>query len=203
MQLDFTNIPPRIAYAWMTSTIQPRPIAWVSTLSANGKTNLAPFSFFQAITSNPPTLMFVPANNREGLPKDTLLNVEATKEFVVNVVPRALAEVMNACAALLPYGESEFEAFGVESTPSTYVKPPRVAASPAAFECVLHSVTRIGEGPGAANVVFGRIVGMHVADHVLGEDGFPDAEKLDLVGRLGREEYAGTRERFSLKRPDR
>ncbi len=203
MHLDFASLPPRTVYPWMTSTILPRPVAWVSTLSSNGKPNLAPFSFFQAITSNPPTLMFVPANNREGLPKDTLRNIEATREFVVNVVPFALAEKMNACASLLPYGESEFEAFGIESTPSLWVKPPRVTASPVSFECTLHSVLRIGEGAGAGNVIFGNILGMHVDDAVLGEDGLPDAGKLDLVGRLGGEDYARTTERFGLKRPDR
>jgi len=203
MHLDFSALAPRDAYAWMTTTILPRPIAWVSTLSADGKTNLAPFSFFQGITANPPTLMFVPVNNRAGQPKDTLLNIEATREFVVNVVPFALAEPMNACAALLPHGESEFGAFGIVPAPSTHVAPPRVAASPVAFECALHSVVRIGEGPGAANVVFGRILGMHVDAAVLGADGLPDAAKLDLVGRLGREDYARTTERFALARPDR
>ena len=203
MHLDFSALAPRDAYAWMTTTILPRPIAWVSTLSAGGKTNLAPFSFFQGITANPPTLMFVPVNNRAGEPKDTLLNIEATREFVVNVVPFALAEPMNACAALLPHGESEFGAFGIVPAPSTHVAPPRVAASPVAFECALHSVVRIGEGPGAANVVFGRILGMHVDEAVLGADGLPDAAKLDLVGRLGREDYARTTERFALARPDR
>ena len=203
MHLDFAQMPPSDAYAWMTSTIQPRPIAWVSTVSSEGVTNLAPFSFFQGITANPPTLMFVPVSNRSGLPKDTLRNIEATREFVVNVVPFALADSMNACAALLPYGESEFAAFGIEATPSKKVRPPRVAKSPAAFECVLHSIVRIGEGPGAANVVFGRILGMHVAEGVLGADGRPDAAKLDLVGRLGGEDYTRTTERFALKRPDR
>ena len=203
MHLDFAALSPREAYTWMTTTILPRPIAWVSTVAADGKTNLAPFSFFQGITANPPTLMFVPVNNREGLPKDTLRNIEATREFVVNVVPFALAEVMNACAALLPFGESEFAAYGIEATASLQVRPPRVAAAPVAFECALHSITRIGEGAGAANVVFGRILGMHVAEGVLGADGFPEAGKLDLVGRLGREDYTRTTERFALKRPDR
>lgn len=203
VHLDFSKLHPRDAYAWMTSTILPRPIAWVSTLSADGKNNLAPFSFFQGITANPPTLMFVPVNTREGSPKDTLRNIEATREFVVNVVPFALAEKMNATAALLPYGESEFAAFGIESSPSARVKPPRVAASPVAFECVLHSITRIGEGPLAANVVFGSILGLHVEETVLSEKGMPDAEKLDLVGRLGGEDYTRTTERFGLKRPDR
>jgi flavin reductase (DIM6/NTAB) family NADH-FMN oxidoreductase RutF len=188
---------------WMTTTILPRPIAWVSTLSAAGQTNLAPFSFFQAITANTPTLMFVPANLRDGSPKDTLRNIEAIGEFVVNVVPHALAEPMNATAALLPHGESEFTKFGVESAPSTHVRPPRVAASPAAFECKLERIVRIGEGPGAGNVVFGRILALHVDPTVLGADGLPDATKLDLVGRLGREDYSRTTGQFSIKRPDR
>lgn len=203
MHLDFSKLPPRTAYEWMTNTILPRPIAWVSTLSAEGKTNLAPFSFFQGITANPPTLMFVPVNNRAGEPKDTLRNIEANREFVVSVVPFALAEPMNACAALLPHGESEFEAFNIAAAPSTFVRPPRVALAPAAFECALHSIVRIGEGPGAANVVFGSILGLHVADSVLAADGFPDAAKLDLVGRLGREDYTRTTERFTISRPDR
>lgn len=203
MKLDFTTLRPRDAYAWMTSTILPRPIAWVSTISAEGKTNLAPFSFFQGITANPPTLMFVPVNTRDGSPKDTLRNIEATREFVVNVVPFALAEAMNATAALLPYGESEFETFNVAAAASERVRPARVAASPVAFECELHSIVRIGEGPIAANVVFGRILCAHVDDAVLGGDGFPDAGKLDLVGRLGGDDYARTSDRFGLKRPDR
>jgi flavin reductase (DIM6/NTAB) family NADH-FMN oxidoreductase RutF len=203
MELDFSALSARDAYAWMTTTILPRPIAWVSTIAADGKANLAPFSFFQGITANPPTLMFVPVNTRDGLPKDTLRNIEATKEFVVNVVPFALAEKMNATAALLPYGESEFAAFGIAAEPSSRVRPARVAGSPVAYECALHSIVRIGEGPLAANVVFGRILYAHVSDTVLGADGFPDAGKLDLVGRLGREDYARTTDQFGLKRPDR
>lgn len=203
MELDFTTLPPRDAYAWMTGTILPRPIAWVSTISADGKTNLAPFSFFQGITASPPTLMFVPVNTRDGSKKDTTRNIEAVPEFVVNLVPFALAESMNACAALLPYGESEFETFRIASAPSVRVRPPRVAASPVAFECALHSIVRIGEGPLAANVVFGRILCAHVSEAVLGPDGLPDAAKLDLIGRLGGEDYTRTREQFAIKRPDR
>jgi flavin reductase (DIM6/NTAB) family NADH-FMN oxidoreductase RutF len=203
MRLDFTSLSPRDAYGWMTSTILPRPIAWVSTISPDGRTNLAPFSFFQGITANPPTLMFVPVNTRSGAKKDTTRNIEATREFVVNLVPFALAEQMNACAALLPYGESEFEKFGIASAASERVRPPRVAASPVAFECALDRIVQIGEGPLAANVVFGRILLLHVSDAVLGADGSPNAAKLDLVGRLGGEDYAKTRDTFSLQRPDR
>ncbi len=202
MHLDFTALSPRDAYQWMTLTILPRPIAWVSTISAEGRTNLAPFSFFQGVCANPPTLMFVPVNNRQGVKKDTVRNLEVVPEFVVNLVSRELAEQMNATAALLPYGESEFETFGIATTPSTQVRPPRVAAAPVAFECRLDRFVHIGEGPLAANVVFGRILTAHVHDGVLGPNGKPDTAKLDLVGRLGGEAYTTTRDTFLLVRPD-
>jgi len=201
--IDFASLPPREAYGLMTASILPRPIAWVSTVSAEGRTNLAPFSFFQGVTSNPPTLLFIPTNNREGMKKDTLLNIEQVPEFVVNVVPFVLAEKMNATAALLPHGESEFERFGIGAVPSSKVKPPRVAGAPIAFECTLHSIVRVGEGPLAANVVFGRIQQLYVDDAVLGRDGMPDPGKLDLIGRLGGELYARTTDRFAIRRPDR
>jgi len=203
MRIDLTALASRDAYSWMTSTITPRPIAWVSTISAEGKTNLAPFSFFQGVTSAPPSLMFVPVNLRDGSKKDTVRNIEATGEFVVNLVSFAQAELMNRCAALLPYGESEFEAFGVPSVAAESVKPPRVAGAPVSFECRLHSITRIGEGAGAANVVFGLIGVMHVDDAVIGAEGKVDPVKLDLVARLGGESYSRLGEIFSIKRPDR
>jgi flavin reductase (DIM6/NTAB) family NADH-FMN oxidoreductase RutF len=203
MRLDFTQLIPRDAYGWMTATILPRPIAWVSTIAPDGRTNLAPFSFFQGVTANPPTLLFVPVNDRHGQPKDTLRNIGQVPEFVVNLVPFALAEQMNATAALLPYGESEFAAFDIAAAASERVRPPRVAAAPVAFECTLHQIVRVGEGPLAGNVVIGRIQLAHISDDVLGADGRPDSAKLDLVGRLGGESYCRTRDKFALKRPDR
>ena len=203
MRLDFTTLPTREIYGWMIGTILPRPIAWVSTISSGGGTNLAPFSFFQGVTSNPPTLMFVPVNKHDGAKKDTVRNIEQVPEFVVNLVSFALAETMNATAALLPYGESEFEKFGIAAAPSERVRPPRVAAASVSFECTLDRIVQIGEGALAANVVFGRILLMHVSDAVLDSSGRPDAGKLDLIGRLGGEAYTRTTERFSLKRPDR
>jgi flavin reductase (DIM6/NTAB) family NADH-FMN oxidoreductase RutF len=201
MLLDFSALKPRDAYAWMISTILPRPIAWVSTISAEGRTNLAPFSFFQGITSNPPTLMFSPVNTREGTKKDTVRNIEQVPEFVVNLVPFALAEAMNSTSALLPYGESEFTAFNIAAAASARVRPPRVADAPVAFECTLDRFVHIGEGPLAANVVFGRIVCAHVSDAVLDPAGKPDPAKLDLIARLGGDSYARTTERFELERP--
>jgi flavin reductase (DIM6/NTAB) family NADH-FMN oxidoreductase RutF len=201
MRIDFSGLQPRDAYAWMSGTIFPRPIAWVSSISGGGKTNLAPFSYFQAIASNPPTLMFVPANNRGGAKKDTLRNIEQVPEFVVNLVPYALTEAMNNTASVLPYGESEFEAFGIDSLPSEQVRPPRVAASPVAFECALHSIVPIGGGAGGTHVVFGRILLAHVSDAVLGADGKPDPANLDLIGRMGGDWYARTTDRFQCSRP--
>jgi flavin reductase (DIM6/NTAB) family NADH-FMN oxidoreductase RutF len=109
---------------------------------------------------------------------------------------------MNATAALLPYGESEFSAFGIDSVPASRVRAPRVAAAPVAFECVLHSIVCIGEGPLAANVVFGRILQAHVDDAVL-TDGKIDGKKLDSIGRMGGESYTRTRDTFEIRRPDR
>lgn len=203
MFLDFTAMEPRHAYQWMVAAIVPRPIAWVSTVSPDGRTNLAPFSFFQGVTCNPPTLLFVPGNTRDGRKKDTLLNIEATREFVVSLPSFAQAEQMNATAALLPYGESEFEAFGIAAAPSERVRPPRVAGAGVAFECTLLQIVPVGEGPLAANVVFGRILCAHVREEILGADGLIDPARQDAIGRMGGEGYTRTRERFDLARPDR
>lgn len=203
MLLDFSKLEPKHAYAWMTSAIAPRPIAWVSTISAEGKTNLAPFSFFNGVTSNPPSLMFVPVNTRHGTPKDTVRNIQEVPEFVVHIVNGALAEQMNATAAMLPYGDSEFEAFSVASAPSSTVKPPRVAAAPVAFECSLLSIVPVGEGPLAASIVIGRIHCAHIADEILDAEGRIDVVKLDPIARLGGESYSRLGERFEIKRPDR
>lgn len=189
-------------YEWMITTILPRPIAWVSTVSPEGHTNLAPFSFFQAVCARPPTLLFCPANDRHGRPKDTLRNVEATGEFVVNLVSFALAEPMNATSASLPHGESEFERFQVMSAPALKVRPPRVAAAPVSFECRLDRIIHLGEGPIAGHIVIGRIIHFHVQDAVLAADGKPDPRKLDLIGRAGRNDYVRLGELFRLERPE-
>jgi flavin reductase (DIM6/NTAB) family NADH-FMN oxidoreductase RutF len=202
MELDPQNLGTREMYEWMITTIIPRPIAWVSTISPDGVTNLAPFSFFQGVCARPPTLLFCPANDRRGNPKDTLRNVRETREFVVNLVSAAQVESMNATAATLPYGESEFSRFGVGQIPSLRVRPPRVEGSPVAFECELDRIIAVGEGPVAGHVVLGRIVQFHVADAVLGPDGKPDPDRLELVGRLGRDEYLRLDRRFQLQRPE-
>lgn len=201
MILDFETLPPRDAYNWMIHAVTPRPIAWVSTISAAGQTNLAPFSYFQAVCSKPPTLMFSGAVNRLGVKKDSVINVGQVPEFVVNIVPFALAETMSITATPLPHGESEFEKFGIASAPSTKVRPPRVAAAPVAFECKLDRILDFGSGPSGANVVFGTIVCAHVSDAVLGADGQIDPRKLDTIGRMGGDNYVRTTELFTVVRP--
>lgn len=199
--LDPEMLSAKAMYQHMISFITPRPIAWVSTISPKGATNLAPFSFFQGVTARPPTVLFCPVNDRHGNPKDTLRNVESTGEFVVNIVDFAHGVAMNATSAPLPFGESEFEKAGVPSTPSAKVKPPRVATAPVALECVLHQIVRIGEGPVAGNIVIGRIVLIHLDDRVIGPDGLCDPAKLDTIARMGGDLYARTTERFSFERP--
>ena len=200
MTLDFEALPQREAYAWMIHAITPRPIAWVSTISAGGKTNLAPFSFFQGVCASPPTLLFTGANDRTGKKKDSVVNVEQVPEFVVNVVPYALRDVMNQTSASLPHGESEFEKFHIATAPSSRVRPPRVAEAPVAFECKLDRIVRVGEGPLAGNVVFGTILCAHVSEAVI-TDGAIDPRKLDTIGRMGGDFYTRTTELFTIKRP--
>jgi flavin reductase (DIM6/NTAB) family NADH-FMN oxidoreductase RutF len=201
MLIDFEKLTPRESYPWLINAINPRPIAWVSTLSADGQTNLAPYSFFQGVCANPPTLLFTGANDRTGKKKDSVTNVEQVPEFVVNIVPYALREPMNATAAPLPHGESEFDRFQIQTAPSLRVRPPRVAASPVAFECRLDRIVCIGTGPLAANVVFGTVVCMHVSEAVLGADGQIDPVKLDTIGRMGGDFYTRTTELFTIPRP--
>lgn len=201
MELDPDHLNTRTMYEWMIHSILPRPIAWVSTVSMSGVANLAPFSFFQGVCARPPTLMFCPVNHRDGSPKDTLRNIEATGEFVVNTVSAADAETMNATSAMLPPDAGEFDRFGVASAPSVKVRIPRVASAAVSFECRLDRIIRVSEGPAGGNLVLGRIVWMHVADSVVGSSGYPDPDRLDLVGRMGGTDYLRTRDRFSLDRP--
>jgi flavin reductase (DIM6/NTAB) family NADH-FMN oxidoreductase RutF len=201
MQIDTSTTDPRETYKHMIACILPRPIAWVSTLSPKGVANLAPFSFFNGVCGNPPTVVFSVANKRDGSKKDTLINVEATKEFVVNIVPFALAEPMNASSAEYDYEQNEFEKVGIESLPSTKVKPPRVKDSPVQLECELTQVVSIGTGPMAGNLVIGRIVWMNISDAVLNEKKEIDPRKLDAIGRMGGIGYARTTDLFEIARP--
>ena len=188
----------------MIGGIVPRPIAWVSTRSADGVDNLAPFSFFAGVGSNPMTLLFCPANRADGTEKDSLRNAKpraegGTGEFVVQIVPVALAREMAASAAELEPERSEFDLVGLERAPSVRVSPPRVRRAMVAYECVTEQVIRTNPGaPGGGNIVIGRVVLVHVADEALGERGHIRPEVLDAVGRMGGTLYCRTRDRFEL-----
>ena len=188
-------------YKHLVSLIVPRPIAWVTTISSAGAVNLAPFSFFSGVGANPPCLLFCPANKRDGDSKDTLRNIEQNGEFVVNVVPAAMADVMNQTSAEYEFGVSEIEALGLQVEPSLTVSPPRVTGSPAAIECSLMQVIHLAEGPGGANIVIGKINRLVIDDEMLNGDGFADPTKLDAIGRMGGQLYTRTTERFALDRP--
>lgn len=199
--IDPATANPVRLYHQLIRCIVPRPIAWVSTVSERGITNLAPFSFFTGVGIHPPTLCFCPMNRRDGTPKDTLRNVEAVPEFVVNVVPAALAEAMNASAADLEWERSEFEAAGIGSAPAVRVRPPLVAESPVHLECEVVQILKLGAGPLGSNLVVGKIVHIGIEPSVLDAEGLIDPGKLDLIGRMGGNEYTRTRDRFELERP--
>ncbi|WP_339524247.1 flavin reductase family protein [Pseudomonas sp. EA_35y_Pfl2_R111] len=201
MQLDFNALEPLERYRWLASTITPRPIAWVSSLSAEGVSNLAPFSFFQVISDDPPTLMVNVNHRADGGLKDTLLNVQGSGELVIQLVSFAQAEAMNASAAVLPYGISEFEQCGIASLPSQRVAPPRVAGAAVAFECRLAQIQAYPAEKPNCHLIFAEVLLAHIDDAVLNEQGRIDAHKLDLVGRLGGMAYSRTRDTFEMRRP--
>ncbi len=202
MEIDPTTLRRGEIYQQMIRLVTPRPIAWVSTVSAEGVANLAPYSYFNAVGSNPPTLMFCPANQRDGRPKNTLANIEANGEFVVNIVSHDVVEAMNCTSADYESDVSEFAQCGLTPLPSAVVQPPRVAEARAHIECTLHTLLRLGTGPGGANLVIGRIVRMHLDEAILDAEGRADPAMLDTVGRMGGATYVRTRDRFDLNRPD-
>ena len=201
MELNASTARASAIYQHLIHVIAPRPIAWVSTISSAGKSNLAPFSFFTGVGSRPPSVLFCPANRRDGGFKDTLRNIVDTREFVINVVPFRLAEAMNLSSAEVPPEESEFDLTGLATAASVVVKPLGVADSPVRMECELMQHLSLDDGPGGANIVIGRIVHMHLDDAVLDPTGYADSVLMDLIGRLGGAFYCRTTERFDLRRP--
>jgi len=203
MLLDFTTMDRRTAYFWMASTIAPRPVAWVSTLSSDGVANLAPFSFFQMVTPHPPTLMICPQHNGDGSLKDTARNIQATGEFTVSLVPYALVHQMNDTSFSFDHGTSEFAAAGVAAAPAHVVKPARVAASPMSFECKVTSFMLHPAERSTCAIILGEVVAAHADASIVGADGIIDPTKLDLVSRMGADWYGRTNsaDNFTLARP--
>lgn len=188
-------------YHALVDVVTPRPIAWVTTVDAEGRVNLAPFSFFNAFGANPPVVVFSPTLRRDGSKKDTLRNLEAVPEFVLSAAVEDLAGAVNATAKELPHGESEAKFAGVELCPAERVRPPRVAASPVHLECRVRQILPLGDGPIAPNLVIGEILLMHIDDAVLDPSGRVDPRKLRTVARLGGDWYCRTSDLFELHRP--
>ena len=199
LAFDPEQLSVREIYNLMVGLITPRPIAWISTISPDGVANLAPFSFFNGVGANPPTIVFCPANGRNGQPKDTLANILQTEQFVVNVVTFSDAAAMNATAESVPPETDEFELASLKKTASSKVSPPRVTGAAAAMECRLHTHLPIGSGPGGANLVVGQVVMIHLSDQLMDESGNFDPARLDTIGRMGGGGYSRTTQRFEIE----
>jgi flavin reductase (DIM6/NTAB) family NADH-FMN oxidoreductase RutF len=202
IELNPADMQQRDLYKLMIGAIVPRPIAWVSTVSPSGIYNLAPFSFFNGVASNPPSLVFsVSYREADHQPKDTLANVRASGEFVVNMVTEPLAAAMNITSGEYPAEVDEFERAGLTPVKAVKVSAPRVAESPVQFECRLNQIVPIGEGPGSANLVIGTIVYIHVAEAVYREPYKIDIAAYQPIGRLAGAGYTRVNDLFDLPRP--
>ncbi len=193
MRVDFDPVQtdPLAFYRLLNSVVIPRPIAWVSSRSATGVDNLAPHSFFTVACTDPPIVQFTSVGR-----KDSLNNVEATREFVVNFTPESLFEAVNATSVNAPPDVSEFDAVGIAREPSLHVAPPRAAEAPVAIECVLHDTLPLGD----CTVVMGRVVHMAIAEEAM-RDGRPAAELLRPVARLGGRQWTTLGELLEIDRP--
>ncbi|MBI2907227.1 MAG: flavin reductase family protein [Chloroflexi bacterium] len=199
MKIDPSGLDRLPVYKLLTSSVIPRPIAFVSTVGEKGCPNLAPFSFFTTLCARPPILGFS-CGRRKGEKKDTLRNIELTRDFVVNIVTDDLAEAMNQSSAEFPYGVDEFKEVGLTAVPSDRVKSPRLFESPVNMECRLMQVLEFGKDPDISSFIIGEVVFFHVRDELL-ENGYVNMHELKALGRLGSELYCRTKDIFEMKRP--
>lgn len=202
--IDPKELPIPQLHQYLIGSVGPRPICFASTVDSNGVPNLAPFSFFNVFSANPPILVFAPNNSgRTGQPKHTLLNVKEVPEVVINVVTEDMVEQMNVAAAPWDRGISEFEKAGFTPVKSDIVAPWRVAESPSQLECKVLEVKEMGVGGGAGNLVICQVVRIHIKEEVLNEEQKIDQRKMKLVGRLGASWYSKTDDAalFELAQP--
>lgn len=197
MKIDPSHLSPRENYALLISAIVPRPIAFVSTLGRDGRPNLAPFSFFMGVTTDPPTVA-ISVGRRKGQPKDTARNIAETREFVVNVVDESIAEPMVLSSGDYPPGEDEFKITGLTPIPSERVRPPRVGECKVCLEC--EETITISTGRSKGSLILGRVLLIHIDDSVL-QGKLIDPEKLKPTGRLGGSSYCRVRDIFEIPRP--
>ena len=182
--------------------IVPRPIGWISTLDGQGRVNLAPYSFFNGVASDPPMVMFASSGAAGRATKDTQANCEATGAFVANIVTWDLREAMNRTSAPVAAGIDEMDLAGLETAPARLVEPPRVKAAPIHLECLYHRTVDLPcDDPGGRNaVVFGKVIGIHIDDAVL-TDGLVDVAKIRPIARLGYMDYTSVESVFAMRRP--
>ena len=192
----------RSVYKLCIGFVNPRPIALVSTVSPAGIPNLAPFSFYNMISGNPPVVVFGAALRRDRGRKDTLINIEATSEFAIATVTADLAEQMVKCGVELPYEQNEFDFAGLTPLPAAKIRPPLVKEAKVNIECTLRQIITTGDEPGGGNIVLGDIVAIHVDDGVLDDAGAIDPLKLTTVGRLGGDWYANVASPYAMKIPE-
>ena len=190
--IDPADLTPNEFYKFMIGTVGPRPIAFASTIDALGNVNLSPYSFFGMFGYNPPTLVFAPTINRYGNKKHTLLNVEEVGEVVINVVNYAMVEQMSLASAEFERGVDEFSKAGFTAVASDKIRPPRVAESPAAYECIVKQIiaTNANNNPGAGHLIVCEVVMAHLYESVFDEKGVVDPHRIDLIARLGGDWYA-------------
>ena len=201
--IDAAATPWTEVYRRLVEIVVPRPIALVSSVDAEGRPNLAPFSFYTVVSANPPYLAFSPSRSgRTGEQKDTLVNIEGTRGFVVGVVTEAIAAKVNAASANLPRGVSEFHHTGLTPLPAQRVKAPLIAESPVNMECELVEIRTYGERPGAGNLVVGKIVLLHLDANLLDPRGHVLPEHLRAVGRMGGDLWVNTHGTFPMPRPE-
>jgi flavin reductase (DIM6/NTAB) family NADH-FMN oxidoreductase RutF len=201
MIIDPAQQDPRDVYKLMTGIIVPRPIAFVSTISQEGIRNLAPFSFFTAVSANPPVICFSPlVRELDGSRKDTLANIEATREFVVHAVSEPIAEQMNACSYDYPADVDEFDVSGLTPVKSDIVKPPRVLEALVAMECRLLQAIHVSAKPLGGSIVLGEVLRFHVRDVILSNFKI-DPDRFAPIGRMSGPTYVRTTDRFLMERP--
>lgn len=203
MEIKTSDLASKDFFKLMTATIVPRPIAWVSTVNEAGLSNLAPFSFFTGVCSIPPTILFCNlVRGTDGGEKDTLHNIRATGEFVINVVTEELAPAMNLTAGEYPSGTNEFEIAGLTETPSATVKPPRLKESPVSMECKLSQIVDVGDGGiGAGSIIIGEVLHLHIDDQVMLPNYKVDTRTLNPISRLAGPNYGKIGEIFQILRP--